>query len=86
MATILVTGTAGFIGYHLAEVLLARGDRVVGVDVVNDYYDPTLKETRLARLSRHAAFENHRIDLADAASLDALFRTEKPSRVVNLAA
>ncbi len=50
----LVTGTAGFIGYHLAERLLARGDSVVGVDNVNDYYDVRLKEARLARLARHA--------------------------------
>ncbi len=75
---ILVTGAAGFIGYHTARALLARGDRVVGFDVVNDYYDPALKEARLAELERTAAatgasWRFHRADLADRAAVDAAF-------------
>jgi len=84
--TTLVTGSAGFIGYHTAESLLARGDEVVGVDVVNDYYDVTLKEARLERLARHAGYQHHRIDLADAAHVETLFATVKPTRVIHLAA
>ena len=87
----LVTGTAGFVGYHLAERLLARGDDVVGIDVVNDYYDVRVKEARLARLEETASrarghYEFHRINLADAKALDAVFASFKPERVVNLAA
>ena len=62
---VLLTGAAGFIGYHTAEALLHRGESVVGVDVVNDYYDVTLKEARLARLVGQAGFSFHRIDIAD---------------------
>ncbi len=62
---VLVTGAAGFIGYHVAERLLARGDRVVGLDNCNDYYDVSLKEARLQRLGRHAGFAFHRGDVAD---------------------
>ncbi len=84
--TILVTGTAGFIGYHTAEVLLARGDAVVGVDSVNPYYDPTLKEARLARLGEHRGFTEARLDIADAAALMAAFERHRPERVIHLAA
>ena len=66
---VLLTGAAGFIGYHLAEALLARGERVIGVDCVNDYYDPRLKAARLARLERHAGFAFHRLDVADRAAM-----------------
>jgi len=82
----LVTGTAGFIGYHLAEKLLARGDSVVGVDNVNDYYDVRLKEARLARLARHAGHRFERVDLADRAALERVFAAAEPQVVVNLAA
>ena len=82
----LVTGTAGFIGYHLAEKLLARGDSVVGVDNVNDYYDVRLKEARLARLARHADHRFERVDLADRAALERVFAAAEPQVVVNLAA
>ena len=61
---ILVTGAAGFIGARLSERLLARGDEVIGIDNLNDYYDPTLKEARLARLTPHPKFEFHRLDIA----------------------
>jgi len=82
----LVTGTAGFIGYHLAEKLLARGDSVVGVDNVNDYYDVRLKEARLARLAGHSAHRFERVDLADRAALERVFSENGPQVVVNLAA
>jgi len=83
---VLVTGAAGFIGYHLSEAMLARGDEVVGVDVVNDYYDPTLKEARLERLRRHAAFSFHRVDIADRDAFPRVVRDAAPARMVHLAA
>ena len=86
MAKILVTGAAGFIGYHTSERLLARGDEVVGLDNVNDYYDPTLKEARLARLAGRAGFKFVRMDLGDRAGIEQLFATERFDKVINLAA
>jgi len=83
---IIVTGAAGFIGYHVAERLLARGDEVVGIDNVNDYYDPRLKEARLARLNRHEAFRFWRRDLADRAAAGEAFGDASPACVVHLAA
>ena len=83
---ILVTGAAGFIGYHVAETLLARGDTIVGLDNLNAYYDPRLKEARLARLARHAGFRFVRLDLVDRAGMEALFAAEEFERVVHLAA
>src|SRR5689334_15495454 len=83
---ILVTGTAGFIANALALRLLARGDEVVGLDIVNAYYDVTLKEARLKRLLSHPKFQEARIALEDAAAVKALFARFKPQRVVNLAA
>jgi len=70
--TVLVTGAAGFIGYHVAEALLARGDSVVGIDNLNDYYDVRLKETRVARLERHPGFRFKKIDLSDREAVHAL--------------
>jgi len=86
MTRFLVTGTAGFIGYHLAERLLERGDEVVGVDNVNPYYDVSLKRARLARLGRHAGYRFHEIDLADGPALTSVFAQERPEVVVHLAA
>ncbi len=86
MAKILVTGAAGFIGYHTSERLLARGDEVVGLDIVNNYYDPTLKEARIARLSAKPGFRLFRMDLADRDGVARLFREERFDRVINLAA
>ena len=83
---ILVTGTAGFIGSHLAHRLLDRGDEVIGVDNVNDYYDVSLKEARLARLTGKAGFTEVRQDVADRSAMDSLFAKHKPERVVHLAA
>ena len=83
---ILVTGAAGFIGMHTAEVLLARGDEVVGIDNLNDYYDPTLKQARLARLAPNRNFRFVRLDVADRPGMEALFADEKFERVIHLAA
>jgi len=69
---VLLTGGAGFIGYHTAEALLERGERVVAVDNLNDYYDVSLKQARLARLERHDGFSFHRIDIADRAAMETL--------------
>jgi UDP-glucuronate 4-epimerase len=83
---ILVTGAAGFIGYHTAERLLARGDEVIGLDNMNEYYDVTLKEARLARLKDRKGFSFHKVDLADQGKMDALFQEERPTAVIHLAA
>ena len=83
---ILVTGAAGFIGSALTARLLARGDEVLGYDNLNPYYDPTLKEARLARLIPHANFSFVRANLEDRDDLEAAFAGFKPQRVVNLAA
>lgn len=86
MAVILVTGSAGFIGSHLAHRLLDRGDEVVGLDNLNPYYDPTLKQARLARLEAREGYRHANIDLADRDAMARLFADAKPDRVVNLAA
>lgn len=83
---ILVTGTAGFIGNHLALRLLERGDEVIGIDNLNDYYDVSLKVDRLARIKDHKAFTDVRIDIADREGMEAVFKKHQPQKVVNLAA
>ena len=88
-APILVTGVAGFIGAAVAEHLLARGERVIGLDNLNAYYDPALKRARLERLEGLAptgAFRFHRLDLVDTEAVAALFAAERPARVLHLAA
>jgi len=84
--TYLVTGSAGFIGSALTLRLLERGDKVIGIDNHNDYYDPTIKEARLARYANHTNYTHLRIDLADRQAIEAAFAMHKPRRVVNLAA
>ena len=86
MKKILVTGAAGFIGFHLCRRLLARGDAVVGLDNLNDYYSVQLKTDRLARLEAHPQFAFCRLDLADHAPTAAVFETEGFHSVVHLAA
>jgi UDP-glucuronate 4-epimerase len=83
---ILVTGAAGFIGFHTAKQLLDRGDEVVAVDNFNDYYDVSLKEARASILDEYDDFSMNRIDLADRAAIEALFEKEKFDKVVHLAA
>ncbi|MEJ0028411.1 MAG: NAD-dependent epimerase/dehydratase family protein [Rhizomicrobium sp.] len=85
--TVLVTGAAGFIGYHVATALLARGERVVGIDNLNDYYEVSLKEARLARLSPHAGFSFEKLDISDRDAILALGeRHGEIDRIVHLAA
>lgn len=87
MKKILVTGAAGFIGYHLSQKLIAEGSYVIGLDNLNDYYDVHLKKARLDQLLQHdKAFEFHKINLQDNDSVQELFRNTKPDVVVNLAA
>jgi len=83
---ILVTGTAGFIGSHVAMRLLERGDHVVGIDNLSDYYDVNLKKARLARFAAHPNYTHIAADLADRAAIESAFATHKPQRVINLAA
>ncbi|MBK1650284.1 NAD-dependent epimerase [Rhabdochromatium marinum] len=83
---VLITGAAGFIGAALGLRLLERGDDVVGLDNLNDYYDPLLKRARLDRLLDHAGFKHLRLDLEDRSGMAQAFVTHQPQRVVNLAA
>ena len=83
---VLVTGSAGFIGSALSIRLLERGDQVIGIDNHNDYYDPALKEARLARHAYHPKYTHLRIDLADRSAIDRAFEEQKPQGVINLAA
>lgn len=83
---ILVTGAAGFIGFHLCKKLLDRGEAVIGLDCINDYYDVALKYARLDILKKYKAFIFEKIDLADKASMQGLFQCYPIKRVVNLAA
>lgn len=83
---VLVTGAAGFIGSTTSHKLLGRGDEVIGIDNLNDYYDVNLKHARLARLTDKPGFHFAKIDIADTAALTKLFKEHKPDRVVHLAA
>ena len=83
---VLVTGTAGFIGSHVALQLLERGDEVIGFDSLNDYYDVDLKKARLARFMEHQGYTHIHADLADRTAVESAFATHKPRRVINLAA
>jgi UDP-glucuronate 4-epimerase len=84
--SVLVTGAAGFIGFSFARRLLAAGRSVTGIDSINDYYDPALKEARLAQLRKFPGFAFVHLDLADRAATEAMFRGQHFSRVVHLAA
>jgi len=83
---ILVTGTAGFIGMYMAERLLKDGYAVTGVDNLNDYYEVSLKQSRLERLSKETNFDFHRVDIADTDALAGVFEQSRPERVIHLAA
>jgi UDP-glucuronate 4-epimerase len=84
--SVLLTGAAGFIGFHVAERLLAAGERVVGLDNLNDYYDPSLKQARLDRLMPRAGFDFERADVSDRAAMAGVFHRHRPAQVVHLAA
>src|SRR4051794_18135492 len=86
MSSILVTGAAGFIGFHVAQRLLARGERVIGVDNVNDYYSVRLKRDRLALLGREAGFAFAEVDFADHAALAKALEGSDFDRIVHLGA
>lgn len=83
---VLVTGAAGFIGFHTSQLLLGRGDEVVGLDNLNEYYDPTLKHARLRELEKEPGFRFVKLDLADRQGMEDLFRNEQFDRVVHLGA
>lgn len=83
---VLLTGCAGFIGMHVTKILLERGDEVVGLDNLNDYYNPHLKLARLEQLKPHANFKFIEIDIAERASIEEVFSKERPKKVINLAA
>ena len=83
---VLVTGSAGFIGSALCIKLLDRGDQIIGIDNHNDYYDPALKEARLARHANHEDYTHLRIDIADRSAMEQAFEEHKPEGVINLAA
>ncbi len=83
---VLVTGAAGFIGYSIVDALCQRGDEVLGIDNLNDYYDVGLKQARLQRLEKHPGFEFAQLDIADAAALNEYFLQHKIDRVINMAA
>lgn len=82
----LVTGAAGFIGFHTSRYLLNRGDAVIGIDNLNDYYDPSLKNARLVQLKNNNNFTFYKVDLVDKSAIDSVFETESPDYVINLAA
>src|SRR2546428_400273 len=86
MGRFLVTGAAGFIGFHTSERLLGRGDEVVGLDNLNEYYDPRLKQARLSRLEGRSGFSFHKLDLRDEAGIERLFASEAPDVVIHLGA
>jgi len=86
MKKIIVTGSAGFIGFSLSLKLIERGDYVIGIDNHNDYYDPKIKEARLEKLLKYSNYQHYRSDIIDETILDKIFKDHKPHKVVNLAA
>ncbi len=83
---ILITGAAGFIGFHLSQKLLKQDYQIIGIDNLNDYYDPSLKQSRLEILGKYNNFNFHKVDLKDKAAVDHIFETYQPTHVINLAA
>ena len=83
---ILVTGSAGFIGFSLCKKLLERGDNIIGIDNHNDYYDPKIKEARLEKIIVKKNYQHFKIDISDEKKLSEIFKSKKPDKVINLAA
>jgi len=83
---ILITGTAGFIGFHLSKKLLDDSYQIIGIDSLNDYYEPSLKQSRFKILNKYNNFKFHKVDLKDKAKLDSTFELYRPTHVINLAA
>ena len=83
---IIVTGSAGFIGFSVCTKLLERGDVVIGIDNHNDYYDPKIKEARIKKLEKYSTYKHNKVDISDHASLEIIFKKYKPNKVINLAA
>ena len=83
---IIVTGSAGFIGFSLCIKLLERGDSIIGIDNHNDYYDPKIKDARLQRLVKYKNYKHYRLDLIDQSGLGKIFKDSSPNKVINLAA
>ena len=83
---VIVTGSAGFIGFSLCKKLLERGDNIIGIDNHNDYYDPKLKNERLERLTKYSNYKHYKVDLSNRQSLDEIFKNYKIKKVINLAA
>ena len=83
---ILITGAVGFIGFHLSKKLLDHSYQIIGIDNLNDYYDPSLKQSRFEILSKYDNFNFHKVDLKDKAEVDKIFETYQPTQVINLAA
>ena len=83
---ILITGSSGFIGYHLAEKLLKENFSVIGIDSLNDYYDVELKKNRTSNLEKYKKFKFHEFNICDFAKLRALFNKEKPDLIIHFAA
>ena len=86
MKKILITGIAGFIGYHLAEKLLNNNYHIIGIDNLNDYYDPTLKKARLNNLNKFSNFEFQKIDFIQNNSLTSIFKNNQFDQVIHLGA
>ncbi|MBE7199874.1 MAG: SDR family NAD(P)-dependent oxidoreductase, partial [Parafilimonas terrae] len=86
MKPVLLTGAAGFIGFHVAQRYLREGRTVLGIDDLNDYYDVALKESRLARLATDANFTFRKVDLADRAAIEEIFRRQAYGTVIHLGA